>query len=511
VCLCAALNSAGWAEEKKKEEKPASGDKAADTKIYDGLRTVINTGADLYNIDRDYAGCCRYYEGALTAYRPLLAHRKNLQDAIDAGIAKARTTPSLTDRAFVLRGVIDQIRTETNPNPSAPPATKKLWDRLGGEAGVKKVVDDFVATAAKDPKVDFTRGGKYKLDEKAVEKLKTDLVGLISSVSGGPLPYKGRSMKEIHKGMEITNAQFDATAKHLEAALKKNGVAPDDIKAVMAVVESTRKDIVESKVELPPMPKNLYERLGKEEGIAKVVDDFVAAAAKDPKVDFDRGGKYKGDAAKLKASLVAFMAEVAGGPKNYKGGSMKDVHKGMGITNEQFDALAMHLEAALKKNRVASGDINAVMAAVDGTRKDIVEGKKPEPPETAKATLYERLGKEPGIAKVVDEFVATAAKDPKVDFDRGGKYKIDAAKLKASLVAFMAEVAGGPKNYKGGSMKDVHKGMGITNDQFDATAKHLKAALEKNGVAADDVKIVMAAVEGTRKDIVEPNKLNPEK
>ena len=45
------------------------------------------------------------------------------------------------------------------------PGPKTLWDRLGGEAGVSKVVDDFVAAAATDPKVDFSRGGKYKLDD----------------------------------------------------------------------------------------------------------------------------------------------------------------------------------------------------------------------------------------------------------------------------------------------------------------------------------------------------------
>ncbi len=52
-------------------------------------------------------------------------------------------------------------------------------------------------------------------------------------------------MKEVHKGMKITNAEFDAAAKDLQEALEKNGAKPDDEKAVMAAVEGTRKDIVE--------------------------------------------------------------------------------------------------------------------------------------------------------------------------------------------------------------------------------------------------------------------------
>ena len=52
-------------------------------------------------------------------------------------------------------------------------------------------------------------------------------------------------------------------------------------------------------------------------------------------------------------------------------------------------------------------------------------------------------------------------------------------------------------------MKEVHKGMGITDAQFDAAAADLKAVLETNGVKHDDVKAVLGAVETTRKDIVE--------
>jgi hemoglobin len=125
--------------------------------------------------------------------------------------------------------------------------TKRLWHRLRGEANVKRIVDDLVAAAATDPKVDFFRGGKYALDADQIAKLKKHLVEQISDATGGPYKYTGKSMKEVHKGMSITKAQFDAAAGHLEDALKKNGAKPDDVKAVMAVIASTEKDIVEQK------------------------------------------------------------------------------------------------------------------------------------------------------------------------------------------------------------------------------------------------------------------------
>jgi hemoglobin len=207
-----------------------------------------------------------------------LGSHPDLQKEIDAGMKDAERRFTAGERAHALRGVIDNVRAKLNPNPKkaeekkpplpspekkpteAKPTEKKptetktatLWERLGGETNVRKVVNDFVTAAANDPKVDFDRGGKYKLDAAAVAHLKQLLVEQISSVSGGPLKYSGRDMKEVHKGMGITDEQFDALAAHLKKALEMNNAKPADVDAVMRVVGSTRKDIVEKKA---PEPK----------------------------------------------------------------------------------------------------------------------------------------------------------------------------------------------------------------------------------------------------------------
>jgi hemoglobin len=133
--------------------------------------------------------------------------------------------------------------------PDAPrpdkPTGKPLWDRLGGEVAVKAVIHDFVAKAAADPKVDFTRGGQYKLDEAGVEKLEKLLVQLVSATTGGPLKYEGRDMKEAHKGMKITEAQFGALAADLIDVLKEYKVPQKEIDELVGIVASTKKDIVE--------------------------------------------------------------------------------------------------------------------------------------------------------------------------------------------------------------------------------------------------------------------------
>ena len=256
--------------------KPPPGTvKFADQQIYDLLKDVINRGADLYN-SGDRNGCYRLFQGALMATKPQLADRPELQRAIDEGMADAERQGSTGERAYVLRRVLDDIRAKTNPKakqktaeaatekrpdvlrppqpqtqPPPPPGT--LWERLGGETGVKKIIDDFVALAGPDPKVNFSRNGKYKLDTSAVTHLKGQLLDFFSQATGGLYLYHGKSMKEAHRGMAITDAEFDALAADLQKALQKNGVKSADIDLVMKAIGSTRADIVEPLK--PPEPK----------------------------------------------------------------------------------------------------------------------------------------------------------------------------------------------------------------------------------------------------------------
>ena len=86
------------------EAPAAAGNAAVDKIVYDTLREVINKGADLYNPPAsDHAGCWRFYEGALIAVRPFLAHRPALQAGITKGLTDAYNESSIAARAFVLQ------------------------------------------------------------------------------------------------------------------------------------------------------------------------------------------------------------------------------------------------------------------------------------------------------------------------------------------------------------------------------------------------------------------------
>ena len=128
----------------------------------------------------------------------------------------------------------------------APPA-KSLYDRIGGAPALRAVVDDFVAAAAADPKVNFTRNGAWQASDAAVSALKEHLVDFMAQALGGPKNYTGRSMKEAHKGMGITQAEFDALAGHLKGTLAKHKVPAAEVSEIMAIAASTAPDMVEKR------------------------------------------------------------------------------------------------------------------------------------------------------------------------------------------------------------------------------------------------------------------------
>lgn len=60
----------------------------------------------------------------------------------------------------------------------------------------------------------------------------------------GGKPYNGRSMKAAHKHLKLTDVHFDAVAENLEAALHHFNVSDEHVRQIMAVVESTRNDVL---------------------------------------------------------------------------------------------------------------------------------------------------------------------------------------------------------------------------------------------------------------------------
>ena len=125
-------------------------------------------------------------------------------------------------------------------------ATQSLYDRLGGKAAIVKVVDDFVSNCAADARINSFFAVTAK-DPKRMAAFKTNLVDQICEASGGPCKYTGKDMKTAHAGMGITNTHFNALVEDLQKTLNTFKVAEADQKALLAVLEPMRAQIVERK------------------------------------------------------------------------------------------------------------------------------------------------------------------------------------------------------------------------------------------------------------------------
>lgn len=366
--------------------------------VQEVLKDVTNLGVDQYN-SGDWAGCYHTFKAMLLTIKPVIDHRPDLQQAITEGLKQADENPVRWRAAQTLRETIDEVRgrlhdgkplgTRSETKPETRPTT--LWERLGGKDGVTKVVDEFAALALANKKVDFTRGGKYPVDADKAAEMKKMLVEMVSEASGGPLKYTGKSMKEIHKGMEITDEQFDALAADLKSVLEKNGVKPDDVKAVLEAVGKTRKAIVEekkpeSKAETRPetKPRTLFDRIGGEKAATKIADAFIAEADRDPVVNLSRDGKYRLDDAtldKLKAAAAEILTAETGGKA---GKGLVESLKGFNLSEDEYKAGVAVLAKVLKFSGVADADAADVVKIAEAAKSKIVTSKAPVPKDDKK-------------------------------------------------------------------------------------------------------------------------------
>ncbi len=124
-------------------------------------------------------------------------------------------------------------------------SNRKLWDALGGEKVLAKVVDRFVDLVTANPKVNYTRDGRYPINEKTLIYSKRAALEFISTATGGPHSYSGRGIREIHTGMRISNEEFNAAVRDFQQALEENGVSPELVQAAVGMVDATRAHIVE--------------------------------------------------------------------------------------------------------------------------------------------------------------------------------------------------------------------------------------------------------------------------
>ncbi len=113
-----------------------------------------------------------------------------------------------------------------------------LYSDLGERPGLVRIVDAATAIWLKDPKVGPT------FEETNIGRFKRLLVDQLCQVSGGDCGYRGRTMRDAHKGLHLSTAQFNAVAEDLQAAMRQLGVAYPVQSRLIALLAPMHRDVV---------------------------------------------------------------------------------------------------------------------------------------------------------------------------------------------------------------------------------------------------------------------------
>ena len=118
---------------------------------------------------------------------------------------------------------------------------------------------------------------------------------------------------------------------------------------------------------------SLYKRLGGYDALAAVTDDFIIRLATDKTLGRFFVGASDNSKMRIRQLVLDQLCAATGGPCVYIGRDMKTAHKGLGITEEDWNISVKHLVATLTKFKVPEKEQKEVAEALTGLKKDIVE------------------------------------------------------------------------------------------------------------------------------------------
>ncbi|NOZ41952.1 MAG: group 1 truncated hemoglobin [Alphaproteobacteria bacterium] len=120
---------------------------------------------------------------------------------------------------------------------------KSLYERLGGYEGITAFANDLLPRLQNDPCL-----GRFweNRGDDGIAKEKQLLIDYLCASAGGPVYYPGRDMLTSHKGMKISESDWNIFLGHAAETMKALQVPAQECDDVVAFVLSLKDDIVEA-------------------------------------------------------------------------------------------------------------------------------------------------------------------------------------------------------------------------------------------------------------------------
>lgn len=114
-------------------------------------------------------------------------------------------------------------------------------------------------------------------------------------------------------------------------------------------------------------------------------------------------------------------------------------------------------------------------------------------------SLYDQLGGKPAVDAAVDLFYEKVLADSRINHHFNG---IDMARQRGKQRIFLTYAFGGPVKYDGKDMREAHRHLSLTEEDFGAVAGHLHTTLEELDVPPSLIDQVMAIAASTHDDVL---------
>jgi hemoglobin len=121
---------------------------------------------------------------------------------------------------------------------ATPAGAATLYDRLGGEAAVARVVARTIDAAAADPRIAHT------FDNTNLARLKRLLAQQICHLTGGGCAVRNRTMAAAHAHLDLTELHFNALVELLQDAMGEEGIPFHTQNRLLALLAPMKREIV---------------------------------------------------------------------------------------------------------------------------------------------------------------------------------------------------------------------------------------------------------------------------
>jgi hemoglobin len=118
---------------------------------------------------------------------------------------------------------------------------RSLYERIGGESAVRTTVLKMYDKILDDPAL------APFFENIDVERLRLSQSAFVTFAFGGPNHYNGKSLRAAHRHSVqngLSDSHFDKVAQHLQAAMEELSVPANLIAEALAIVGSTRADVL---------------------------------------------------------------------------------------------------------------------------------------------------------------------------------------------------------------------------------------------------------------------------